>query len=160
MKRHHRPTVAKERPLANAETLFALASTGALAGWALLAVAVFRRSRAPLVMAARLVAALLAGLYVALLARGIALGPGLPEGAGFSTLAGVEALFTRREAILGGWIHFLAFDLFVGTWEAEDAGRRNMPGWLLLPCLFLTLMAGPAGLLLYLLLALLWRVRR
>lgn len=146
--------------MANAETLFSLASATALLGWALLALAVFLRARAPLVTAARLVAALLAGLYVALLVRGVALGPGLPEGAGFSTLAGVEALFARREAILGGWVHFLAFDLFVGSWEAEDAGKRRMPGWLILPCLFLTLMAGPAGLLLYLLLAAGWRDRR
>lgn len=145
--------------MANAETLFALASVAALLGWAILALAVFLRARAPLVTAARLLAAALAGLYVALLARGIALGPGLPEGAGFSTLAGVEALFARREAILGGWVHFLAFDLFVGSWEAEDAGRRRLSGWLLLPCLFLTLMAGPAGLLLYLLVAAMRRPR-
>lgn len=145
--------------MANAEMLFSLASAAALLGWAILAVAGFLRARAPLVTAARLVAAVLAGLYVALLARGLSVGPGLPEGAGFSTLAGVEALFARREAILGGWVHFLAFDLFVGSWEAEDAGRRRMPGWVLLPCLALTLFAGPAGLLLYLLLALGWRAR-
>ncbi len=145
--------------MANAETLFSLASAAALLGWVLLAAAGFLRARAAPVLAARLVAALLAGLYVALLARGLVAGPGLPEGAGFSTLAGVEALFSRREAVLGGWIHFLAFDLFVGSWEAEDAGRRKLSGWLLLPCLVLTLMAGPAGLLLYLLLALVWRQR-
>ncbi|WP_448581786.1 abscisic acid-deficient protein Aba4 family protein [Thermaurantiacus sp.] len=145
--------------MANAETLFSLASSAALLGWAILAVAVFLRARDLLVAAARLVAAVLAGLYVALLVRGVALGPSLPEGAGFSTLAGVEALFSRREAILGGWIHFLAFDLFVGTWEAEDAGKRRMPGFLLLPCLVITLLAGPAGLLLYLVSALFWRKR-
>lgn len=139
--------------MTQAETLFSAASTAALSGWLLLAVAGFLRRRGGWVLAARLVAALVAGLYVTLVARGLLLGPGLPEGAGFGTLAGVEALFGRREAILGAWVHFLAFDLFVGTWETEDAGRRGIAGWLLLPCLFLTLMAGPAGLLLYLLIA-------
>jgi len=143
----------------HAETLFSGASTAALAGWLLLAVAGFLDRRLPLVVAARLVAAAIAGLYVALLVRGLVAGPGLPEGAGFSTLAGVEALFSRREAILGGWVHFLAFDLFVGSFEAEDARRRGISGWLLLPCLFLTLMAGPAGLLLYLLIAATRRAR-
>jgi hypothetical protein len=137
----------------SAELLFSGASTAALGGWLLLAIAGFVDRRMPLVVGVRLVAALIAGLYVTLLVRGLLFGPGLPEGAGFSTLAGVEALFSRREAILGGWIHFLAFDLFIGSFEAEDARRRGIPGWLLLPCLFLTLMAGPAGLLLYLLIA-------
>lgn len=140
--------------MANAETVFSIASLLALLGWALLAVAVFLRQRGRLVLAARILAAAVAAIYVLLLVRGLAGGGGLPEGAGFDTLKGVEALFSRREAILGGWVHFLAFDLFVGSWEAEDAGRRRMPGLLLFPCLFLTLMAGPAGLLLYLLLAL------
>jgi hypothetical protein len=145
--------------MANAETIFSIASMAALLGWAILAVAVFLRERRPLILAARLIVALVAGIYVTLLVRGFLFGEGMPEGAGFSTLAGVEALFQRREAILGGWVHFLAFDLFAGTWEAEDAGRRRIPGWIMLPCLFLTLMAGPAGLLLYLLIAPFWRDR-
>jgi hypothetical protein len=60
---------------------------------------------------------------------------------------------STRGAILGGWAHFLAFDLFVASWQAEDAPRAGVRHWLLVPCLLLTLFAGPAGLLLYLLLA-------
>jgi hypothetical protein len=148
-----------EQGMANADAIFGIASAVAILGWFLLAVAVFRSRRDTLVLAARIIVAMVAGIYVTLLARGLLFGDGLPEGAGFSTLAGVEALFSRREAILGGWVHFLAFDLLAGTFEAEDAGRRGMPGWMVLPCLFLTLMAGPAGLLLYVLLALAWRAR-
>jgi hypothetical protein len=148
-----------EGPMANADALFSGASGLAMVGWLLLAIAGFLKRRDGWVLAARILVALVAGIYVSLLVRGFLFGSGMPEGAGFSTLAGVEALFSRREAILGGWVHFLAFDLMVGTWETEDAGRRGVPGWVLLPCLFLTLMAGPAGLLLYLLLALLWRGR-
>ncbi len=75
---------------------------------------------------------------------------GGPEGAGFSSLEGVMALFTVKEAVLAGWLHYLAFDLFVGAWEARDGSRRAMPHLVLVPCLLLTLLLGPIGLLCYL----------
>jgi len=48
-----------------------------------------------------------------------------------------------------GWIHYLAFDLMVGLFIVTDAARLGIAHWWLLPALFLTLMFGPAGLLLY-----------
>ncbi len=134
-----------------AELVFSIMNLLVLPGWlALLAAPLARR---PLVLVARLCAAAVCGLYVALVVRGLFAGPGLPEGAGFGSLAAVEALMSTRGAILGGWAHFLAFDLFVASWQAEDAPRAGVPHALLVPCLLLTLFAGPAGLLLYLLLA-------
>jgi hypothetical protein len=50
---------------------------------------------------------------------------------------------------MAGWIHYLLFDLFVGAWEVRDAVRRDVPHWLVVPCLILTLILGPIGLLLY-----------
>lgn len=67
----------------------------------------------------------------------------------FSTLGGISKLFSVKEAALVGWLHYLAFDLLVGTWEYSDAKKRGIPHYLLVPCLFLTLMAGPIGFLLY-----------
>lgn len=134
-----------------AELVFSLMNLAVLPGWlALLAAPLARR---PLILVARLCAAAVCGLYVVLVVRGLVAGPGLPEGAGFGSLAAVEALMSTRGAILGGWAHFLAFDLFVASWQAEDAPRAGVPHALLVPCLVLTLFAGPAGLLLYLLLA-------
>ena len=52
--------------------------------------------------------------------------------------------------LLAGWIHYLAFDLLVGTWEARDSRERGIPHLLLVPCLILTFLFGPAGWLLYL----------
>jgi hypothetical protein len=75
-------------------------------------------------------------------------GPGA-EGASFFTLEGVMALFTRPHAVLAGWLHYLAFDLFVGAWQARDARRHGLPQIVVVPSLLLTLMLGPAGLLLY-----------
>ncbi len=140
-----------------ADLVFAIANWLALGGWLALALAPLKRNA--LVLAARIAAASVAAIYVLLLARGLAMGGGLPEGAGFDTLDGVIALLSRREAMLGAWIHFLAFDLFVGSWMAADAPKAGVPHWLLLPLLGLTLMAGPAGLVLYLLLAAAFRRR-
>jgi hypothetical protein len=49
-----------------------------------------------------------------------------------------------------GWIHFLAFDLFVGRWIYLDSHARGISAWWISPCLALTLLFGPAGFLLYL----------
>ena len=134
----------------NFEQLFSLASSAALVGWVMLALAPLRRDWA--VSGARLVAALLCGTYFALLVAGLAGPDGMTPGAGFTTLAGVKLLLSTPQALLAGWVHYLAFDLFVGSWEVADAPAARVPHWLLLPCLALTFVAGPVGLLLYLIL--------
>ena len=48
-----------------------------------------------------------------------------------------------------GWTHFLAFDLFTGAWEVEDAGRIGVPHWAVIVPLVLTFLFGPIGLLTY-----------
>ena len=68
---------------------------------------------------------------------------------GFSTLAAVAALFENRWLLLAGWIHYLAFDLFIGSWQVRDATRGGLPQAALIPNLILTFLFGPAGLLLY-----------
>jgi hypothetical protein len=90
------------------------------------------------------VPALLAAAYVALIASNWGSANG-----GFSSLAGVSALFSSPWLLLAGWIHYLAFDLLVGTWEVRDALARDIPQLLVVPCLALTFMFGPAGWLLY-----------
>jgi hypothetical protein len=88
---------------------------------------------------------LLAVVYVVLLAATL---PGA-EG-GFSSLAGVSALFDDPWALLAGWTHYLAFDLFIGGWEVRDARQRGVRHLFVVPALVLTFLVGPAGLLLYL----------
>ncbi len=73
---------------------------------------------------------------------------GQAEG-GFGSLADVMKLFTNEWAVLAGWIHYLAFDLFVGSWEVKDAQERNVPHLWVIPCLVMTFMLGPIGLLAY-----------
>ncbi len=68
----------------------------------------------------------------------------------FTTLEGVRNIFGNDMGVLVGWAHYLVFDLFVGAWEARDAQRRGISHWILVPCLALTFMLGPVGLLIYL----------
>jgi hypothetical protein len=132
------------------ERLFEFANMAALAGWVLLVLAPLNRRWA--VFGARLIAAVLCGGYLAMLVAGLTGGNPPPDGAGFSTLEGVRLLLSTPQALLAGWVHYLAFDLFVGAWETEAAPAARIPHWLLLPCLALTFVAGPIGLLLFLVL--------
>ena len=67
----------------------------------------------------------------------------------FKSLKGVVDLFKSPRVVLAGWIHYLAFDLMVGIYILNDAAGYGISHWMLIPCLLLTLMFGPAGLLLY-----------
>ncbi len=97
---------------------------------------------------------LIAVVYVFLL-----VGHRSPPGSGFGSLAQVAVLFSSPYALLAGWIHYLAFDLFIGAWETRDGLRLGISRWVLLPCQVLTFLFGPAGLALYLLLKLALRRR-
>jgi predicted membrane metal-binding protein len=60
-------------------------------------------------------------------------------------------LFQNRASLLAGWVRYLAFDLFVGSWEVRDAQQIGITHCLVIPCLLLTFLFGPAGWLFYLL---------
>jgi hypothetical protein len=126
------------------EQLFGITNGLAILGWLLLAALPRRRWVTDAVTGAAL-PAVFAVLYVAIVLTTFGAAAG-----SFSTLDGVASLFTNRWLLLAGWVHYLAFDLLIGTWEARDARERGVPHLLLIPCLFLTLMFGPAGWLLYL----------
>jgi hypothetical protein len=127
------------------ESVFLVCNYGVLPAWLLLAVAPGWTWTQRLVHAVW-IPLLLGTVYVAAFATN----PGTPDGGGFGTLPAVMALFTSPHVALGGWVHYLVFDLFVGSWEVRDARRRGIPHRAVLPCLFFTLMVGPVGLLLYL----------
>lgn len=131
------------------DTLFLICNFGVLPAWLLLILAPHHRLTQLLVHAIW-VPLLLGPVYI----WALFFGEPAAEGAGFGSLAGVMLLFQSPTAVLGGWIHYLVFDLFIGAWIVRDAKRNGINHWLTVPLIFLTLMAGPAGLLLYLLLRL------
>lgn len=124
------------------ELLFSIANTTALAAWLLLAA--LPRQRWVTHVATTAAAAFFAAAYVALLATA-----SRPDGGGFGSLAAVATLFGVPRILLAGWLHYLAFDLLIGSWEVRDAQARGVPHWLVLPCLVGTFMFGPAGWLAY-----------
>src|SRR6266705_1385331 len=66
------------------------------------------------------------------------------------TLPGIATLLGSPEGATIAWVHFLAFDLFVGRWIYLDSQERRLSAWVTAPALFLTVMLGPMGFLLYL----------
>lgn len=126
------------------EVLFSAAGTLAMLGWAALVLASWWSRRATQLrsFAGRVVPLVLSAGYVLLLAAHW--GPG-----GYGSLAQVQELFSVPGLLLAGWVHYLAFDLFVGAWIAERAAALGWSFWWLLPLLALTFLFGPAGLLAY-----------
>lgn len=70
------------------------------------------------------------------------------EGGGFGSIAQVRILFMSDGGLVAGWVHYLAFDLFIGSWIAVEADKRGFNRLLQVPILLATFMFGPLGLLL------------
>lgn len=121
------------------DTLFALANVTALLGWATLALSPLA-PRAALLLAGRIIPLALGTLYTGLILAFWSSAEG-----GFSSLPEVMTLFRQPEIALAGWVHYLAFDLFVGAWVAQTARAEAIPHSLTLPLLILTFLFGPAG---------------
>jgi hypothetical protein len=67
------------------------------------------------------------------------------------TLGGVRELLGTADGAAAAWAHMLAFDLFVGRWSWLDSRTRGVPALIMSPVLLLTILLGPLGLLIYLL---------
>ncbi len=67
----------------------------------------------------------------------------------FGSLASVMQLFTVENAVLAGWVHYLAFDLVVGMWMLDQNKELKIHPVVMAPCLFGTFMFGPIGFLLF-----------
>ena len=128
------------------DLVFKICNSIAPLGWLLLIVAPNWKGT-KLIVRSGLVPLLLAIVYSTV----IILFFGDSEG-NFNSLQGVMQLFTSPWAVTAGWIHYLAFDLFIGTWELSNGQKHGMPHLLIIPCLIVTLFFGPIGLLLFYLL--------
>ena len=78
----------------------------------------------------------------------------IQSGAGldFGSLSSVMSLFTLEDAVMAGWVHYLAFDLLVGMWMINQNRSLGIHQLLMAPCLFATFMLGPIGFLLFMVL--------
>lgn len=73
------------------------------------------------------------------------------DGGSFDSLEGFKNLFRSKEMLLSGWLNYLSFCLLVGVWLSDDAHKQGIPHIIVAPCLALTLLLGPTGMLIYLL---------
>jgi hypothetical protein len=123
------------------DQLFQLANPIALSGWLVLLLSPLAPRAAQAISAAAI------PLLLALAYAGLVLAYWWDAPGGFGSLPEVQALFTHPHIALAGWVHYLAFDLFIGAWEVRTARAEGIPHWLVIPCLVLTFLFGPAGLL-------------
>lgn len=125
------------------DILFEISQTLALIGWGLLIFV--PRWKSSVFIINRLILPLMFGLlYIFLILGNIFHSEG-----GFTSLEAIRQLFSNDALLLAGWVHYLAFDLFVGTWIVKNAQKLGIYHLWVIPCLILTFMAGPAGLIAY-----------
>lgn len=121
------------------EQVFSLAGTAAMAGWVVLILGP-RRHAALNAIPLWIIPAGLSAIYAALILSRFS-----DIGGGFDSLASVAVLFESDWALLAGWVHFLAFDLFVGAVMAARMDRVHVGRLIQAPILAATFMLGPLG---------------
>lgn len=90
------------------------------------------------------------GVLLVLLLTGAIDAGGAGGAIDFTSIAGVRSIFASDAGATVGWIHYLALDLFAGMWIARDADAKGFSRLWQAPVLVLTFMAGPLGLLVWL----------
>jgi hypothetical protein len=137
------------------QSLFTLTNGLALIGWIALAFLPRRPAIHSMIlygcvaMLCLVYAAMFVALFGGLADPARVAGAGAPDFTDYS-IEGLRALFMSGGGIVLGWTHYLAFDLFVGLWIARDADSKGFSRLAQLPVLFVTLMVGPIGLLIWL----------
>jgi len=151
--------MTSNKPNNQLETYFKLANIFAMSGWLVLMTLPNWEYSSHFILYLSFI--LLALLYIFLLQKSLRSKPAIiGNGASkenidkpsFSNLRGVMALLKNPVGGLAAWVHILAFDLMVGLYIHNEGAAANISHWYLLPCYFFTLMLGPIGLLMFLIL--------
>jgi len=140
----------------NTTILFTLCNTGILFCWGLLLfVPGLKLSQS--IRAYPWVPLALSFFYVYFLGASGGLGE-----ADFSTLEGITTLFQKATpaSAAAGWVHYLAFDFWMGCWMVDQSRKIGLPHWAVIPSLLATFMLGPVGVLLYTLTRLIFNLIR
>ena len=127
--------------------IFLTANSIAMLCWAALAICLFAPRLQLWIprLTGFVVPVLFAVVYIVCIGKGFA----ESTGGGFGSIGGVRALFGNDSALVAGWLHYLAFDLFVGTWIVRRGLKEGLNPFLLLLCLPVTFLLGPVGFLTY-----------
>lgn len=135
------------------ENLFTIFNTLAFVSWMFLIFAPGWKYTKSLVISG-MISLIFAGGYIFLFVSGIT-----DSSSDYTTLAGVRAMFQNDALLLAGWLHYLSFDLFVGTWIVANSRRYSIKHAYIIPALILTFLTGPIGLLTYFIIRYFYKVR-
>lgn len=124
--------------------LFSAGNAIVFAGW-MMVILLPRRSPALMAVPKFGVPALFGLVYA-----GITLARFHDSGGGYGSLAELRTLFATDELLVAGWLHYLAFDLFVGVWIAEQADEAGLPRPIQAVILVTAFIFPPVGLVLFL----------
>ena len=71
--------------------------------------------------------------------------------ADLTSILGITTLFQNAttESAAAGWLHYLAFDFWVGTWIIRHSQKHFIRHWMIILPLIFTFMLGPVGVLIY-----------
>ena len=69
----------------------------------------------------------------------------------FSTLSGLTEMFqnSNPRGVAAGWLHYLAFDFWVGCWILRDSQKKGVKHAFIIFPMFFTFMLGPVGVIIY-----------
>lgn len=127
----------------NASAIFSFGNAFVILGWALLIFLPNWKYTQTIILSGMIV--VLSAIYSYLMLKGI----GDFSADSFSTLANVKALFQNDDAVAAGWLHYLAFDLFVGAYIVRKSKSLQISRWLYTIPLPFTFMFGPMGYLIF-----------
>jgi hypothetical protein len=128
----------------NPDQIFGICNLIALSGWLVLIFLPGWYSSDKFIIG--IIITLLAIVYTSLIINHFSFG----NLSNFGSLAGIRNLFEDPFLLLAGWVHYLAFDLLAGIFIRKNAVIHGVSHWIVIPCLVLTFLLGPVGLLLYL----------
>jgi hypothetical protein len=127
------------------DIIFQICSTIAMTGWLLLIIA------SPFLTGIdKFLIGVIIALFCMVYAWLIVSAFDLSDMKSFGSLDGVMGLFQNKTLLTAGWVHYLAFDLMTGIWIKRNSLKYGISHLIIIPCLLLTFMLGPIGLLLYL----------
>lgn len=123
--------------------IFNFGNTFVLVGWLLLVFIPYWKYTQAIIMSGIII--ILSIIYSFMILKDI--GNFNPDS--FGSLINVKALFQNDSAVAAGWLHYLAFDLFVGAYIMRKAKELGISRIFATICLPFTFMFGPMGYLLF-----------
>jgi len=124
--------------------IFSIANTTAFLMWILMII-LPKWKVTRFLMDYKVIPILLSVVYVIYIINAMMIG-GMMD---FGSLSSVMSLFTEENAVLAGWVHYLAFDLLIGMWILNQNEKLGIHHLIIVPCLLGTFMFGPVGFLLF-----------